>query len=123
MKRFLIVLCSVLIVFGAQAQKKTNTIVNMWEYSAPNAPYGYQEGVFHIMEENGKLKGEVIIQQSRVSIPEITKVNNEYRCSFYIDGQAMDVSMKQKSKIQLEGQALGGGMEIPFTCKPVKKEK
>ena len=115
----MVILCSLLLCITLQAQNKN--IVNLWEFSAPEAPYGYQEGTFLIKETEGKLTGEVKIQQSTVIVKEIKKAEDKYTCSFYIDGQAVDVTIKLKGKNQLEGQALGGGMDIPFTCKPAKK--
>ncbi|MDD2437605.1 MAG: hypothetical protein PHG27_01060 [Massilibacteroides sp.] len=121
MKKVLFILCSFLLAFAVEAQTKTSVITNVWEYSAPNAPYGYQNGFFKIMEEQGKLKGEIIIQQTTVSIPNIKKENDKYTCSFFMEGQTIDVNFIFKDKNLLEGQALGGGMDIPFTCKPAKK--
>lgn len=119
MKKLMAILCSLFLCIALHAQDKN--IVNLWDFSAPEAPYGYQDGTFLIKEKEGKLTGEVKIQQSSVIINEIKQENEKYTCSFYIDGQAIDVTMKLKGKDQLEGQALGGGMNIPFTGKPAKK--
>jgi len=121
MKKLIVVICSLFLCVALHAQNKSDAIINLWDFSAPEAPYGYQNGTIQVKEENGKLTGEVKIQQSTVKIQEIKKENDKYTCSFYIDGQAIDVSLKQKGKSQLEGQAIGGGMEIPFTCTVSKK--
>ncbi|WP_139822866.1 hypothetical protein [Massilibacteroides vaginae] len=119
MKKLMVIICSLFLCVALQAQNKD--IVNLWEFSAPDAPYGYQDGTFLIKEQDGKLSGEVKIQYSTVAIKEIKKEKDHYACSFYIDGQAVDVKLKTKGKNQLEGQALSDGMDIPFTCKPAKK--
>lgn len=119
MKKLMVILCSLFLCIALHAQNKD--VINLWDFSAPEAPYGYQEGTFLIKEQDGKLSGEVKIQQSTVAVKEIKKDGDYYTCSFYIDGQAVDVKFKAKGKNQLEGQALGGGMDIPFTCKPAKK--
>lgn len=121
MKKLMAILSCLCICLAVQAQTKKTTIVNTWEYAAPNAPYGYQNGTILVKEKEGKLSGEVKIQQSTVVIQEIKKEKDQYSCSFYIDGQAVDLSFKQKGANQLEGVAFGGGMEIPFTCKTLKK--
>lgn len=117
----MVFICSLFFCVALQAQSKNDNIVNSWEYNAPDAPYGYQDGLIVIKEVDGKLTGEVKIQQSTVTIKEIKKENDKYTCSLYIDGQGVDVSMKPKSKSVLEGMAMTGGMDIPFTCKPAKK--
>lgn len=117
----MVFICSLFFCVALQAQNKNDLLVNSWEFSAPDAPYGYQDGLITIKEVEGKLTGEVKIQHSTVAIKEIKKVNDKYTCSLYIDGQGVDVSMKPKNKNLLEGQAMTGGMDIPFTCKPAKK--
>ncbi|MDD4513987.1 hypothetical protein [Massilibacteroides sp.] len=119
MKKLMIIICSLFLCVALQAQNKD--IVNLWEYSAPDAPYGYEKGTFLIKEKDGKLTGEVKIQEYTAAIKEIKKEKEGYTCSLYIDGQAIDITLKLKGKNELEGQATGGGMDIPFTCKPAKK--
>lgn len=119
MKKLMVIICSLFLCITLHAQNKD--IVNLWDFSAPGAPYGYQDGTFLIKEQNGKLSGEVKIQQSTVTIKEIKKEGDFYTCSFYIDGETVNVKLKSKGKKQMEGQALSGGMDIPFTCKPANK--
>jgi hypothetical protein len=119
MKKLMVIICSLLLCIVLHAQNKD--IANLWAFSAPDAPYGYQEGIFLIKEQEGKLNGEVKIQQSTVVVKEIKKDGDFYTCSFYVDGQAIDVKFNTTGKNELQGQATGGGMDIPFTAKPAKK--
>lgn len=121
MKKLVFLFCSLLFCITLQAQGKNDAIINTWEYKAPDAPYGYQEGRFVIKEADGKLTGEIKNQQGTITIKDIQKADGKYTCSFYAEGQAIDVTMKVKNKNELEGQAIGGGMDIPFTGKPAKK--
>lgn len=120
MKKSMVIIFSLFLCVTLYAQNK-NSLVSLWEYSAPDAPYGYQSGTIDIKEVEGKLTGEVKIQGSTIRIQEIKKENGQYTCSFYVEGQDMDITMKQPDKNKLEGKAVGGGMDIPFTCKPAKK--
>lgn len=119
MKKLMVIICSLFLCIALHAQNKD--IVNLWSFSAPEAPYGYQDGTLLIKEKDGKLNGEVKIQQSTVTVKEIKKEGDYYTCSFYLDGQAVDVKFKSKGKTEIEGQALSAGMDIPFTCKPANK--
>ncbi len=119
MKRLLLTFCSLFLCLALYAQNKD--IAKLWDYTAPEAPYGYQEGTILIKEKDGKLNGEIRIQQSTIAIKEIKKVENAYVWSFYVEGQPVDIKLTPKGKNQLEGNALSGGMNIPFTCKPAKK--
>lgn len=95
-------------------------LVGDWSFSAPDAPYGYQDGSFQIKQENGKLTAKVNIQGSTLEINDIKAKGDTYTSSFYVDGTPVDLTMTQKGN-KLEGMADAGGMQIPVKFKKTKK--
>jgi hypothetical protein len=66
-KAFTTLLC-LLFCITISAQDKAadlSKLVGDWSFSAPDAPYGYQDGSFQIKQENGKLTAKVNIQGSQ----------------------------------------------------------
>ena len=95
-KAFTTLLC-LLFCITISAQDKAadlSKLVGDWSFSAPDAPYGYQDGSFQIKQENTS--------------------------SFYVDGTPVDLTMTQKGN-ELEGMADAGGMQIPVKFKKTKK--
>ena len=113
-KAFTTLLC-LLFCITISAQDKAadlSKLVGDWSFSAPDAPYGYQDGSFQIKQENGKLTAKVNIQGSTLEINDIKAKGDTYTSSFYVDGTPVDLTMTQKGN-KLEGMADAGGMQIP----------
>ena len=121
-KAFTTLLC-LLFCITISAQDKAadlSKFVGDWSFSAPDAPYGYQDGSFQIKQENGKLTAKVNIQGSTLEINDIKAKGDTYTSSFYVDGTPVDLTMTQKGN-ELEGMADAGGMQIPVKFKKTKK--
>ena len=119
---FTTLLC-LLFCIAISAQDKAadlSKLVGDWSFSAPDAPYGYQDGSFQIKQENGKLTAKVNIQGSTLEINDIKAKGDTYTSSFYVDGTPVDLTMTQKGN-KLEGMADAGGMQIPVKFKKTKK--
>ena len=72
-KAFTTLLC-LLFCITISAQDKAadlSKLVGDWSFSAPDAPYGYQDGSFQIKQENGKLTAKVNIQGSTLEINDL----------------------------------------------------
>ncbi len=123
MKRAFTTLLCLLFCITISAQDKAadfSKLVGDWSFSAPDAPYGYQDGSFQIKQENGKLTAKVNIQGSTLEINDIKAKGDTYTSFFYVDGTPVDLTMTQKGN-ELEGMADAGGMQIPVKFKKTKK--
>lgn len=94
--------------------KDFSKLVGHWSYSAPDAPYGYQDGTLEFKSEKGKLTAKINIQGSFIEVKEIKAHGDTYTSSFYVDGNPVDLFITQKDN-KLEGTADSGGMSIPVT--------
>lgn len=94
-------------------------IVGRWSFSAPNAPYGYQDGTLEFKSDQGKLTAKINIQGSVIEVKEIKAHGDTYTSSFYVDGNPVDLSITQKDSA-LSGTADSGGMSIPVTLRRTK---
>lgn len=102
-KAFTTLLC-LLFCITISAQDKAadlSKFVGDWSFSAPDAPYGYQDGSFQIKQENGKLTAKVNIQGSTLEINDIKAKGDTYTSSFYVDG-----TLKKAKQLNLEGNEL-----------------
>jgi len=108
------VLCAV----SLQAQEKAaNKLKGIWNYSLPDAPYGYQEGTIEFKNSEEKQTAIVKIQSKTITINEIKKDGNIYKCSLYVDGSDVDVSFKQGNN-KITGMVIAEGWEMPLTLTP-----
>lgn len=123
MKKILTTLLCLLFCVALQAQDKAadvSKIVGDWSFSAPDAPYGYQDGTLRLKQEKGKLVAQVNIQGTTLEVKNIRIDGNTYTSSFYVDGTSVELSLTQNES-HLEGIANAAGMEIPVTLKKTKK--
>lgn len=111
-------LCCVLFSIALYAQDNRQ-ITGEWEYSAPEAPYGYTAGVFKINADQDKLNGEMIIGGTTTKINEIRKTGEDYSCTIYVDGYPVAIVIKKKGE-GIEGTANADGQLIPITFKRKK---
>ena len=88
-------------------------VVGMWNFSAPNAPYGYQEGTCQIRKTGENLSAVFTIGNAEMTVKEIKRENNSYKCNFYVDGTYVSLTFKQEDKNKLTGNANAEGMVIP----------
>ena len=94
-KVFTTLLC-MMMCLSLYAQEFTlGMVVGLWNFSAPDAPYGYQKGTCQI-----KKTGE---------------------CNFYVDGTYVSLTFIQEGKNKLTGKANAEGMVIPVTFTKIVK--
>lgn len=116
-RRMVYTLMCMMLCVSLYAQK--GSIVGDWSYSAPSAPYGYDNGTMSIKQADGKLTGEVNIQGSIIKINEIKQEGETYTCTVYVDGYPLDVKLKQNGEM-LEGTADDGQTPMALTLKRKK---
>lgn len=96
-------------------------VVGLWNYSAPDAPYGYQEGTCQIKKTGEKLSAVFTISGTETTVNEIKKENDTYKCNFDVDGSYVSLTFKQEDKNKLTGKANAEGMVIPVTFTKIVK--
>ena len=112
-KVFVAFLC-MMMCLSLNAQDLTpGMVVGMWNFSAPNAPYGYQEGTCQIRKTGENLSAVFTIGNAEMTVIEIKRENNSYKCNFYVDGTYVSLTFKQEDKNKLTGNANAEGMVIP----------
>lgn len=112
-KVFVAFLC-MMMCLSLNAQDLTpGMVVGMWNFSAPDAPYGYQEGTCQIKKTGENLSAVFTISGTEMTVKEIKKENNSYKCNFYVDGTYVSLTFKQEDKNKLTGNADAEGMAIP----------
>ena len=110
-KVFTTLLC-MMMCLSLYAQEFTlGMVVGLWNFSAPDAPYGYQKGTCQI-----KKTGE-----TEMTVKEIKKESDTYKCNFYVDGTYVSLTFIQEGKNKLTGKANAEGMVIPVTFTKIVK--
>ena len=93
-------------------------VVGLWNFSAPDA---YQEGTCQIKKTGENLSAVFTISGTEMTVKEIKKESNTYKCNFYVDGTYVSLIFKQEDKNQLVGKANAEGMVIPITFTKIIK--
>ena len=105
-KVFTTLLC-MMMCLSLYAQEFTlGMVVGLWNFSAPDAPYGYQKGTCQI---------------KKMTVKEIKKESDTYKCNFYVDGTYVSLTFIQEGKNKLTGKANAEGMVIPVTFTKIVK--
>ena len=90
--------------------------VGVWEYEAPYAPYGYQNGVIHLTKEKKTLKGTVSIGSYSSNLEEIGTKKNKLTGKVRVEGESVQLELNF-DKNSFEGMALSSQGSIPMTGK------
>ncbi len=90
--------------------------VGVWEYEAPNAPYGYQNGVIHLTKEKKTLKGTVSIGSNSSDLKEIETNKKQLTGVVYVEGESVKLELNF-DKDTFEGVAMSSQGSIPMTGK------
>ncbi len=88
--------------------------VGIWEYEAPNAPYGYQNGVIKLTKEKKVLNGTVSIGSYTADLEQIVTVKNELTCYISVEGERVQLKLNF-DKDSFEGVAISSQGDIPMT--------
>ena len=88
---------------------------------APDAPYGYQKGTCQIKKTGENLSAVFTISDTEMTVKEIKKESDTYKCNFYVDGTYVSLTFIQEGKNKLTGKANAEGMVIPVTFTKIVK--
>lgn len=90
--------------------------VGVWEYEAPNAPYGYQNGVINLTKEKKALKGSISIGSNSSDLDEIVTKKNKLTGVVIVEGDRVTLELNF-DKDTFEGVAMSSQGDIPLTGK------
>ena len=127
-KVFTTLLC-MMMCLSLYAQEFTlGMVVGSWNFSAPDAPYGYQKGTCQIKKTGENLSAVFTISDTEMTVKEIKKESqvglrslSVYKCNFYVDGTYVSLTFIQEGKNKLTGKANAEGMVIPVTFTKIVK--
>ena len=94
--------------------------VGVWEYEAPNAPYGYQNGVITLTKEKKMLKGSVSIGSNASDLDEIVTEKNKLTGVVIVEGERVTLELNFE-KDTFEGVAMSSQGSLPMTGKRTSK--
>ncbi len=111
-KVFTTLLC-MMMCLSLYAQEFTlGMVVGSWNFSAPDAPYGYQKGTCQIKKTGENLSAVFTISDTEMTVKEIKKES---------DGTYVSLTFIQEGKNKLTGKANAEGMVIPVTFTKIVK--
>mgnify|MGYP000768874669 CR=1 FL=1 len=103
-KVFTTLLC-MMMCLSLYAQEFTlGMVVGSWNFSAPAA-----------------LSAVFTISDTEMTVKEIKKESDTYKCNFYVDGTYVSLTFIQEGKNKLTGKANAEGMVIPVTFTKIVK--
>ena len=73
-------------------------MIGSWEYSAPDAPYEYQEGEIHFLMQDDKLVGYVSIEGYKIELEDIVVKGDKLTCEVYVEGESVTLELNFKKK-------------------------
>jgi hypothetical protein len=94
--------------------------VGDWEYEAPNAPYGYQNGLISLTKEKKALKGTISIGSYSSDLDEIVTKKNKLNGVVIVEGERVELELNF-DKDTFEGIAKSSQGNIPMTGKRSSK--
>ena len=102
-KVFTTLLC-MMMCLSLYAQEFTlGMVVGSWNFSAPDAPYGYQKGTCQIKKTGENLSAVFTINDTEMTVKEIKKESDTYKCNFYVDGTYVSLTFIQEGKCRRYG--------------------
>lgn len=105
---------------GIESTVSSKNVVGTWEYSAPDAPYEYQEGKIVFEMKENKLTGYVSIDGYKIEMKNIVEVKGEVTCKAYIEGESVSFVILFK-KESFTGKASYSEGTLEITGARVKK--
>jgi len=90
--------------------------VGTWEFEAPNAPYGYQNGLINLTKEKKSLNGTISIGSYTSDLDEIETEKNKMTGVVIVEGERVQLELNFE-KNSFEGIAKSSQGNIPMTGK------
>lgn len=126
MKKIVLLQVLVIIIFcaaNAQTQKPKFEPAGKWQFEAPYAPEGYNNGIMEFVRAEGKYQAFVSFTGSDYKIPleKVTVQADSITMSLYVEGADVVIKLKMESAEKLTGSAASPNGEIPLTATKVKQ--
>lgn len=83
---------------GGDKETTDLKMIGTWEYSAPDAPYEYQEGEIHFLMQNDKLVGFVSINGYKIELEDVVAKGDKLTCEVYVEGESVSLELTFKKK-------------------------
>ena len=77
----------------------TKRIVGVWEYSVPNAPYQYQQGIITFSKNKKDISGFLTVQGTKLNLENIISKKNNIICDVYLEGETVTFDLTFKKKL------------------------
>lgn len=117
----IVLICCLAYSITTAAQEKKVDLKGTWTYSAPDAPYGYQEGIIEFKNTDNHLTVTVKIEDTSYTIHNVTQKEDQYISTLSIDGNDVRLTFTPGTS-KITGTALVDGWEMPVTLTPLKNE-
>ena len=90
-------------LFSVNAQSN-EIVVGEWQYSVPEAPYGYEKGVISLVEADKKLSGELKFDSGyKVKLSSVSLKSDTLRLTAYVESEYVSAVSKVKGD-KMEGK-------------------
>ena len=77
---------------------KVKKILGEWEYSVPDAPYGYQNGTLVLSKVDGVLAGEMVMEGQGTALEEVVFEKNVLKEKMYVQGETVRFNLNFTKK-------------------------
>lgn len=115
MKQIVCILFCMLFSLTVSAQDKTAGLSGKWEFSATDVPYGYEKGNIEFQTKEGKLNIILSVNYNKITVDQVDKEGDTYKCNLNIDGSDVKLLFRQKSgKLEADVMVDGSPVEISF---------
>lgn len=94
-----VILCLLMSCNGIDKESGVKNLLGIWEYSVPDAPYGYQEGTVTFEKVKGKLSGYLMINDYKTELEDIVVEKDNVTFNLNMEGEniSFDLTINKKS--------------------------
>jgi len=99
--------------------------VGKWKFSAPGAPYGYEQGLIEISREAGELSATLSFtgMDYKFELEKVKYENEKLSFSLYLDGEDVYIVMTFSEDDKISGKAVYSQGGIPLYATREKEGK
>jgi len=94
----IIISCLLLSCTGTDNESAVKNALGTWEYTVPEAPYEYQNGVVTFEMLDGKLTGYFVIQEKKMELQNIIATKDHVNFQMNLEGENISFDLKMKKK-------------------------
>ena len=95
-------------------------VIGEWKYKVPDAPYGYEKGIIIISEKDGKLAGEVKLDDGyKMELKKVTFSEGTFKCGLYVDYEYVSITSKVEGK-KMTGTVMSPEGNMSLTAEKIK---